>query len=375
MDHWIIEKIKARDHLPGCKSERPRPESVCEPGGRSESGLLDRRELERWQLDRINGTLDLAAEKSHFYRTLFENVKLDSLKIKPDRPKVKLDTLNIKLDRLSDLERLPFTTPEDLRADPYRLLCVHPSEISRIVTLCTSGSTGVSKRVFFTEADLELCVDYFHHGMRNLVDESDTVGILFPFQTPASVGDQLIRGLDRLGAKTEPLFGLSNEEIACSIRERGITSLAGMPGQISELASLYRPLSTIKSVLLSADFVSDEARKTIRDAWGAEVFEHYGMTEMGLGCAVSCEYQKGYHVREADLYLEIIDPETGAVLPDGEWGEIAFTTLTRTGMPFIRYRTGDVSRWKTEACSCGSGLKLLDYIQDRNIKKGQTPRT
>ena len=345
MDHWIIEKIKARDQFPGCE--------------------LDRRALERWQLDRINGTLALAAEKSPFYRTLFENVKLDSLKIKPDRPK-------IKLDRLSDLGRLPFTTPEDLKADPYRLLCVHPSEISRIVTLCTSGSTGIPKRVFFTEADLELCVDYFHHGMRNLVDESDTVGILFPFQTPASVGDQLIKGLDRLGARTEPLFGLSNEEIARSIRERGITSLAGMPGQISELASLYHPLSTIKTVLLSADFVSDEARKIIQDAWGAEVFEHYGMTEMGLGCAVSCEYQKGYHVREADLYLEIIDPETGAVLPDGEWGEIAFTTLTRTGMPFIRYRTGDVSRWKTEACPCGSGLRLLDYIQDRRIKKGRT---
>jgi phenylacetate-coenzyme A ligase PaaK-like adenylate-forming protein len=95
------------------------------------------------------------------------------------------------------------------------------------------------------------------------------------------------------------------------------------------------------------------------------------MTEMGLGCAVSCEYQNGYHVREADLYLEIIDPDTGKTLPDGTWGEIVFTTLTRVGMPFIRYRTGDISRWKTESCRCGSKLKLLDYIQDRKIEKGQ----
>jgi phenylacetate-CoA ligase len=332
LDDWIMKKISG---------------NPFQPDGRRQ---LNRRELERYQLGMINKTLALAAEKSAFYRSLYGAVQLESLR---------------------KLEKLPFTTPEDLKADPYRLLCVHPGEISRIVTLQTSGSTGPSKRIFFTESDLELCTDYFHHGMRNLVDETDLVGILFPFKTPASVGDQLIRGLSRLGVKTEPLFGLSKEEIGCSIESGPITSLAGIPAQIADLARSYPRLSSIKSVLLSADFVSDETRKTIRETWGAEVFEHYGMTEMGLGCAVSCEYQNGYHVREADLYLEIIDPGTGSVLPDGEWGEIAFTTLTRIGMPFIRYRTGDVSRWKTEPCSCGSRLKLLDYIQDRKVTKGR----
>jgi phenylacetate-coenzyme A ligase PaaK-like adenylate-forming protein len=324
MDGWIAKKISEREFRRGV--------------------------LEAYQLDRINRTLAHAAEKSAFYRERFGGARLDSLR---------------------SLESLPFTTPEDLRADPYRMLCVHPNEISRIVTLQTSGSTGAAKRVFFTDADLELCTDYFHHGMRNLVDETDTVGILFPYKTPASVGDQLIKGLGRLGVKTEPLFGLSNEEISRSIESNQITSLAGMPGQIAGLAKLYPRLSTVKTVLLSADFVSCEVRKTIRDAWGAEVFEHYGMTEMGLGCAVSCESQIGYHVREADLYLEIIDPDTGAVLPDGEWGEIVFTTLTRIGMPFIRYRTGDISRWKTGPCPCGTSLKLLDYIRDRKVVKGR----
>jgi len=323
MDSWIARKIEA--------------------------DKLTRSALERYQLDSINRTLALAAEKSAFYRERFGKVRLDSLR---------------------SLGELPFTTPDDLRADPYRLLCVHPNEISRIVTLQTSGSTGVSKRVFFTDPDLELCTDFFHYGMRNLVDETDTVGILFPYKTPASVGDQLIKGLARMGARTEPLFGLPDEEIVRSIEAKGVTSLVGIPGPIAGLAKLYPQITTIKTVLLSADFVSDEVRKTIRDAWGAEVFEHYGMTEMGLGCAVSCENQIGYHVREADLYLEIIDPETGAVLPDGEWGEIVFTTLTRVGMPFIRYRTGDISRWKTEACPCGTILKLLDYIQDRKVAKG-----
>lgn len=319
-------------------------------GKKIKTGFTGRGELERWQLEQINHTLAHAAERSSFYRSHFGNVKLDSL---------------------SQITELPFTTPEDLKADPYRMVCVHPNEISRIVTLKTSGSTGESKRVFFTDADLELCTDYFHHGMRNLVDRKDIVGILFPHKTPASVGDQLIRGLWRLGAETVALFGLSNEEISSLIDFKRITSLAGTPGQVAGLVAVKPRPSSVKTVLLSADFVSDEVRTTIREAWGAEVFEHYGMTEMGLGCAVSCEYQNGYHVREADLYLEIIDPDTGKTVPDGSWGEIVFTSLTRVGMPFIRYRTGDISRWKTDTCRCGSKLKLLDYIQDRNVEKGQ----
>ena len=311
---------------------------------------LQNETLKAYQLDMLNRTLSLASESSAFYRSLYGGTSLSSLE---------------------ELAGLPFTTPDDLKIDPYRMLCVHPNEISRIVTLKTSGSTGQPKRVFFTEPDLELCRDYFHYGMRNLVSDADTVGILFPSETPASVGDQLIKGLDRMGAKTIPLFGLPEGEIALRIQSERITSLAGLPGQIAELASLHPELTSVKTVLLSADFVSDEVRESIQDAWGAEVFEHYGMTEMGLGCAVSCEYQAGYHVREADLYLEIIDPSTGLVLPDGEWGEIVFTTLTRRGMPFIRYKTGDISRWKTESCLCGSGLRLLDYIRDRNIVKGK----
>jgi phenylacetate-CoA ligase len=326
MDDWIAKKIN-------CKSLK-----------------LERDDLSRWQLDRINQTLAHAAESSSFYRSLFGTVRLSSL---------------------ADIIKLPFTNPSDLKADPYRMVCVHPNEISRIVTLKTSGSTGEAKRVFFTEADLELCTDYFHYGMRNMVDETDIIGILFPYRTPASVGDQLIRGLWRLGAETVALFGLPDSEISSLINFKKITSLAGTPKQIGELAKLYPQHASIKTVLLSADFVSDEVRETIRRAWGAEVFEHYGMTEMGLGCAVSCECQSGYHVREADLYLEIIDPATGETVPDGIWGEIVFTTLTRVGMPFIRYRTGDISRWKTESCSCGSKLKILDYIQDRKIEKGQ----
>lgn len=345
LDDWIAEKIKDFGENKNAEFDCPEQKKTAYRG-------FQRHDLERYQLDRLNHTLRLAVQNSPFYRDRFGAAA--------------------RLDSLSEIAELPFTTPEDLKADPYRLLCVHPNEISRIVTLRTSGSTGASKRVFFSEADLELCTDYFHHGMRNLVNEADTAGILFPHETPASVGDQLIKGLERLGAKTIPLYGLSKEEISASLEANGVTSLAGLPGQIADLAEGFPHHTAIKTVLLSADFVSDRTRETIRQIWHAEVFEHYGMTEMGLGCAVTCEHQRGYHVREADLYLEIVDPATGRPAADGEWGEIVFTTLTRVGMPFIRYRTGDYSRWKTDACSCGSRLKLLDYIRDRHAAKGKS---
>jgi phenylacetate-coenzyme A ligase PaaK-like adenylate-forming protein len=95
------------------------------------------------------------------------------------------------------------------------------------------------------------------------------------------------------------------------------------------------------------------------------------MTETGLGGGVDCRSHGGYHLREADLYFEIIDPDTGEAVPDGEYGEVVFTTLTRRGMPLIRYRTGDISRFIPGYCGCGTVLRKMDYIRGRisgNIK-------
>jgi len=121
----------------------------------------------------------------------------------------------------------------------------------------------------------------------------------------------------------------------------------------------------IKSVLLSTDYVPDSISRAIEDAWGCKVFNHYGTTEMGLGGGVQCAAQSCYHMREADLYFEIIDPETGRPLPEGEMGEVVFTTLTRKAMPLIRYRIGDLSRFVPGGCSCGSTLRQMDIIRGR----------
>lgn len=323
---------------------------------------LTRGALEAWQLNALNSVFELACSSSPFFRDRFGKVYLSSL---------------------SGMSDLPFTTPADLLGNPLKMLCVSPGEINRIVSISTSGSTGYSKRVFFTQEDQELCIDFFHHGMQLLVDGSDTVGILFPAKSPGSVGDLLRKGLERIGARVLSLFEAHGEPKTLSglLLEEKVTSLAGPTSIIKMLADFYienpelkRP--DIKSVLLSAEYVSEQSRKSISSAWGADIFEHYGMTEMGFGCAVSCREQLkdpenlGYHIREADIYIEIIDPETGKPRPDGDEGEIVFTTLTRRGMPFIRYRTGDIGRLLNHSCSCGSVLKLLGRVGDRMIKKG-----
>ena len=307
---------------------------------------FSRAELEKYQLEALNATIAHARENSKYYSQRLPEGSLSSI---------------------CDLEALPFTRPEELYADPYGFLCVSPRQVERIITVATSGS---SKRIFFTAEDVELCADFFHHGMRLMVDERDKLGILFPASAPGSVGELLARGLRRGGTETLQLFHKITDisSLADEIKAENLTSLAGFPSLIAALAESY-PQLPVKTVLLSADFVSPACRDTIKNAWGAEVFEHYGMTEMGLGCAVSCEHQRGYHIREADILIEIIDPDTGRVLPEGEYGEVVFTTLTRCAMPFIRYRTGDFSRFLPEPCPCGTALRTLAHIGDRGIRK------
>ena len=124
--------------------------------------------------------------------------------------------------------------------------------------------------------------------------------------------------------------------------------LVGIPTQVLAVARTRWGCAigkgSIESILLSTDYVPRAIAETLEEVWGCRVFTHYGMTEMGLGGGVECEALDGYHLREGDLYFEVVDHETGEACPDGAMGEVVFTTLTRRGMPLIRYRTGDIAR-------------------------------
>ncbi len=290
--------------------------------------MSSRAALEEYQRAKLRQTVDYAVQNSSFYSRLYGSCNAD------------------------DFETLPFTTPEDLKNYGEDMVCVRASEVSRIVTLHTSGTTGRPKRIYFTAQDQELTVDYFANGMRFMAAKGDKALILFPHTSEGSIGLLLKTALERTGVEA----GFEPQGRAdCVI---------GAPEYVARL-SAARPGIRAGRVLLSSDYVSEAARDTISQNWGSRIFEHYGMTEMGLGCAVSCGQGAGYHIRENDIYIEILNPETGRPVSDGQWGEIVFTTLTRQAMPFIRYRTGDISRWITDKCACGSVLKRIDRVRMR----------
>lgn len=317
--------------------------------GLSEDAELTRKSIEDHQLEKLNSLFDYVRKNSDFYSNLYSGFSDD-----------------FRFEDLQDIEKLPFTSAEDLRADPEGFLCVSPKEIKRIVTLNTSGTTGRPKKVFFTEEDQALSAAHFQNGMQYLTDTDGKVLVLLPHERPGSVGDLLAGACRSLGA-----------DVTFDADDSGITCICGLPSVLAEMAEdpkYMRFRKTVSTVLLTGEYVSPQNIATVQKSWECMAFEHYGMTEMGLGGAVTCTCLDGYHPREHDLLFEIIDPETGSVLPDGEYGEVVFTSLTRKGMPFIRYRTGDISMFMPEPCPCGSVLKRIARVGDRREKKGWRER-
>lgn len=313
---------------------------------------LTRTSLRDYQLARLRATIDHSRNQSPFYSRRLGGISGDDIR------------------SLDDMARLPFTTPADILRNDLSFLCVSQGEIERVVTLRSSGTTDAAKRLHFTAPDLELTVDFFHHGMATLVKPGERVLILMPGELPGSVGDLLVRGLGRLGAQGI-VHGIVRDDGAAiaQIIAQEVDCLVGLPVQVLGLvrhrAAAEIPKGRIKSVLLSADYVPRAIVKEIEQSWGCPVFNHYGMTEMGLGGAVDCRARCGCHIREADIYIEIVDPTTGQPMPDGKQGEVVFTTLTRNGMPLIRYRTGDLSRIIPEPCPCGTILRRLAWVSGR----------
>jgi phenylacetate-CoA ligase len=326
-----------------------------EPWILRKTGAADTRHLKAslasYQLRMVQETLNYARARSPFYR---HHLK--------DAPHT--------IASLRDMSTLPFTTTDDMRANGLRFLCVSQAEIERVVTLQSTGTTGEPKRLYFTAADIELTVDFFHVGMSVLAGPKDRVLILLPGERPGSVGELLGRAVQRLGAK--PVQHGPVRDAAETLRvmqEQSITCIVGIPTQVLWLARCSKGLPfKITSVLLTADYVPDAIRAAVENTWGCRVYNHYGMTEMGLGGGVDCAARQSYHLREADLYFEIIDTATGAPQPDGTLGEIVFTTLTRAGMPLIRYRTGDLARFLPGACSCGTFLRRMGHIAGRLLQ-------
>lgn len=308
--------------------------------------------LKLYQLNEIRKTVSIA-KKSKFYREVLKNIKSEDIK------------------NFEDFQKIPFTTSEDLSNNPKSFLCSSLDQISRIVTINTSGTTGESKRIFFTENDLKATIEFFRYGMLNLVSENQRVLILMPGSSPSSIGLLLKRGLEEAGCEGiiyGPVFDIWDALETLKLKE--IDCIVGLPTQVFYLAKLkntderYTHLK-LNSILLSADYVPRSICNAVSKAFDCPVFTHYGMTEMGYGGGVECSALNGYHMRDVDIYTEIIDPLTGENIPESNYGEVIFTTFNREGMPLIRYRTGDMARFLPKNCSCNDIFKRLDYVAGR----------
>ena len=290
------------------------------------------------QLQKLNALLQKEHDRQGFYRNLPASLRsLDALK------------------------SLPFTTAEDLAAHGNTMLLLSQSAVERVVTERTSGTTGASKRLFYTAGDLERTVRFFAAGLGELIFPGSAAMICFPFSGPNGLGDLIAEAVGRLGAR--PLrvgVGKSYEELSEILETERPDSYVGMA---VPLLSMLRVCGrgSLRRALVSGDACPEGVMQSIEAGLGSKLFPHYGSREMALGGAVTCPAHAGMHLRENHVIAEIVD-ETGTPLPEGEWGELVITTIGMEALPLIRYRTGDRARMLPGPCPCGSALRRLDTV-------------
>lgn len=311
------------------------------------SGRPSSKQVREWQLQRLRRLVAHARSNSSFYADLYSGVDAGSIR------------------SADDFSRLPTILSDDVRENPERFLCVSQDEIARVVTLKSSGTTGRPKRIFYTRDDLEATTAFFDWGMRNMVEAGQTALVLMPGERPGGVGRLLMNSLARFGARAVA-HGTLEDAVAAvdQLRAEGVVCIVGSPQHVNLLAREWAgrglPKGDIRSVLLCWDAVPDAVAHNVERIFGCRVFRHWGMIETGLGGAVECSSGSGMHLRETDVFVEIIDPQTSRLVPDGEFGEMVVTTPLKLGMPLIRYRTGDLGRILPGVCECGSPLRRLD---------------
>ncbi len=300
-------------------------------------GNLNPETLRSWQIEKLKSLIHYASENTSFYKG--------------------------KLHTTDDITELPFTTPLDIVNDPFAFLAIPQSLVARVTTLANSGTTRLKKRVFFSKADIERTVDFFAVGMSTMVHKGEHAQILISNKTENSLGSLLKESLSRIGVSSAISGSIRsvNEAIENS---RRADCLIGMPAEMLYMCHTAPELHP-RSVLLAADYIPQIVIERIKETWKCNVFSHYGHTEFGFGCAVDCEQHNGYHLRDADLIVEIINLQTGKIANPGEHGEIVITTLSNEAMPLIRYRTGNISSIIDKECDCGGLLHRLGRIEGR----------
>ncbi|MCR4667287.1 MAG: phenylacetate--CoA ligase [Desulfovibrio sp.] len=319
-----------------------------------EAELWSRDHIEQTQLIRLKSTIK-QARKSPFYRA-----RLDEAGIGPDT-----------ITSLDDIRKIPFTTKQDLRDQyPMGLVTVPKSEIVRMH--CSSGTTGSPVAICHTANDLNWWSDLMARCMYMVGVRKDDV-----FQNMSGYGLftgglGIHYGAERLGCLTIPA-GAGNTKRQIKLATDFHTTVAHiLPSYALILGERLREMGfnpeefPLRIALVGAEPYTEEFRKRLEKLFNMKVYNSYGLSEMnGPGVGFECLEQAGLHIWEDAYYPEIVDPETGEPVPDGVIGELVMTSLCRQGMPILRYRTKDLTRFLPGECSCTRKHRRMDRILGR----------
>ncbi len=317
---------------------------------------MDREELAALQLERMRWSVRHAYDNIDFFKKSF-----DEAGVSPD-----------DLASLEDLSQFPFVVKQDMRdAYPYDLFAVPMKDVARIHA--SSGTTGQATVVGHTKSDLKHWGDCFARGIAMVggTDES-TIQVSYGYGLfTGGLGGHA--GGEAMGCTVIPASSGNTKRQVQFLADCDTDILACTPSYALFIADTaiemgYDPSKDFKisGVICGAEPASENMRQEIADKLGVQYCDVYGLSEiMGPGVAMECIERGGLHIAEDQFYCEIIDPDTGELLPDGEWGELVITTLTRECSPLIRYRTRDVTRINAEMCACGRTHRKIDRLRGR----------
>ena len=322
----------------------------------SKKDYIDVAELRKMQLAKLQELIPYEYERVPLFRR-----RCDEKGVKPR-----------DLATLADLAKFPFMIKTDLRDEyPYGLTAAPMKDIVRFH--CSSGTTGKPICIPATMADVDIWSDGVARCLAMYgITEEDVLQVSYGYGLfTGGLGAHY--GGEKLGCAVLPTGAGNTEKQIMLMKDLGVTAIACTPSYFLHLATTaaqmgvdFRRDTKLKHGIFGAEPWTDEIRRKIEEISGIAAHDIYGLTEIaGPGVAGNCPYCNGLHVWEDHFYPEIIDPDTLEVLPDGEQGELVFTTLDRRGTPMVRYRTRDISRLQTEPCKCGRTMRVMDRIHAR----------
>lgn len=317
---------------------------------------MPREELEALQTERLRTLLSRVYADVPTYRDKFDQAGFDPSSV----------------TSLDDIRHVPFTVKDDLRAAyPYGMFAVPLRDIVRVHS--SSGTTGQISVVGYTAGDIDRWADLMARTLACGGGTADDIVQVTYGYGLFTGGLGVHYGSERLGCLTIPISGGNTKRQVQVLKDFGTTILACTPSYALLIAETAAEMGVdprelpLRAGVFGAEPWSDSMRLQIEDALGIDAIDIYGLSEvLGPGVASECSQKHGLHVFEDHFLIEIVDPATLESVPDGTPGEVVFTTLTKEGIPVVRYRTRDISRIIPEQCACGRTMRRMERVTGRS---------